>query len=685
MSRNNPLLRSALTVFGFWWLLFTLREFGWSPVELVRNWEYIAYQARLWAIGAVAGAGAGAWWIWFKRADAQDKLAPTEVNGIICSLGRLPGVPPPPKIKSDRLRLPITSPAVLAWIKEAQAEYPEHVEFFFEIWDTYSAHADWPASHRVGGHGGRRLWEHCLAVVETCLQNNPPFEYKGVILKSKGKRPQTIIEVLDPDFEFNPNDPLIPVLALAHDIGKLEAYKRNEDGTFGSPHATTGQDFDDLGVNHDSLGARILARMPGNWSLPYEDCRILNFVISHYHHPADFPVKDRAGTSLGDRMCSLLQFLIEADRATGKMESGLIDEEDVRTLGEEDTAVVYGAAVEIMTEPGRIQAYGEEIRERSEFSIGEKHGQLIVIREAPFRALLLAKLNLSMEEGTERQRVTRFLLEILKDKGLLYTEHGGADFTPYSPLWNVDFYRAGTDMHSKKWKGCIVIKLPAVARELGALSALRSKKSRMKVLSPSFSHSLAIHEPEHLRILLEQAFGKQVADGIRIPASDRDVLHIQEQGDRNGLAFAPAPVDETPIIQPEASPVERASGSAIREEDAPNCPDLTQDPKAKQAVPKLEAASRQEGPTQRAQGKKPRMEVPTLETLQLILERHPEAISGDDDGHFWVFQPHLAKIAGNEAFLHAQTVLNLPVRDIGGGNRYLGIPHRASTQARGCP
>ena len=121
------------------------------------------------------------------------------------------------------------------------------------------------------------------------------------------------------------------------------------------------------------------------------------------------------------------------------------------------------------------------------------------------------------------------------------------------------------------------------------------------------------------------------------------------QGDSAELAFAPTALDETPIIQPEASPPEPASGSVIRDEDAPRRPDFTQGTKAKQALQKLEAVSRQEGPTQRAQGKKPRMEVATLEALQLILERHPEAISGDDDGHFWVFQPHLAKIAGYEA------------------------------------
>lgn len=101
---------------------------------------------------------------------------------------------------------------------------------------------------------------------------------------------------------------MIPLLALAHDIGKLEAYVLEADGSVKTKEegsALTPQD--DNRISHDSLGARILARFPEYWDLPVRDRQTINLVIGHYHHPSQFPV-DRNGLSLDDRMTALMEF-----------------------------------------------------------------------------------------------------------------------------------------------------------------------------------------------------------------------------------------------------------------------------------------------------------------------------------------------------------------------------------------
>jgi|GEM_PF-1942662 len=76
MRKNSPVLSSAVIVFGFWWLFFTLRDFSMNPFEVIRNWANIAYSMRLWALRAVVGFLSSAWYIWFKRTQVQVALVP---------------------------------------------------------------------------------------------------------------------------------------------------------------------------------------------------------------------------------------------------------------------------------------------------------------------------------------------------------------------------------------------------------------------------------------------------------------------------------------------------------------------------------------------------------------------------------------------------------------------------------
>ena len=666
MSNNNPLIRSVLIVSGFWWFVFTLRHFDWSLFAVFRHWQEILHTLLhgllYWLLGILFAFAAAAGQIWLERFRARRMLRATQTRGLLCSMGQVPMLAKEPaRIRSVADRLPIADAAVSAWLESAKKDHPRHATLFLAIWDIYSAHADWPASHRVGGHGGRTLTEHCVAVVQTSLATASGFKYEGVKLKTKGKRTNTIIPLLDPEYAFDAADPLIPVLALAHDIGKLEAYKRKADGTVGITDDGTGRAFDDLGVDHDALGARILARVPEFWGLPPADRRIASFVIGYYHHPASFPV-ERDGSSLGDRMCALLQFLIESDKATGRAESGLAESDEVDASCEDEAAEIYAAFLELVTEHGRVGGAD------AHFAVGAKYGQLVVLKESRVRALMLAKLNRSNESGSG---VSTQLLAVLLEKGLLHAEVLGVDLKAYLPLWNVDFYDPENGKHIMSWDGCIVIKPVAAARELDVLMSLRSKRARLKLTRPTFAHNEGIGDPDALRSLLRQAFDPAIVKGVSIPKPSHTLADpcTAECAASCGDAGEDAPPNQGGAVHP------------IRDEDAPRARDVMTGSKARESLELLHAARSVDMPLQPPRKKRRRKEPLTVDAVQGLVERYPSAVSGERDGYRWVVQHHLNRIAGAEAFLEAQTTLALPILDAGNGLRYLGIPFKEPQSA----
>lgn len=595
-ARSNPVISAAAIVFGFWWLFFTLRDFSMSPLEMIRNWAYIGYSMRMWVIGLFVGAGAAAWLIWWKRASANDRLRGRKGSGMVSTLGPVPVPVPPPQRASDaKHRLPIHSPLVQDWIKKNEEENPQHVALFMAVWDIYSKHRDWPATTRAGGHGGRTLWQHCLAVAETALTMAPNWKFEGVHVKVRGRKPKLIIAPSKADFVFDAEDPLIPLLALAHDIGKLEAYKRGEDGKFTSSEYGSTRDHDDLGVKHDALGARVLARLPEFWKLPASDRRILGLVIAHYHHPSAFPV-DKHGLSLDDRMTALLEFLIVADRRTGMEESGLTQEDEDNELTEEATEELYRAFVEVVTEHGRINGIHGDAQKDKNFMIGSKHDGLIVVQELPLRQLLLAKLGMSLEEGEGKYRLTRNLLSILQDKGLLYTHHNGIDFARYAPMWEVTQRRTKDGGYICTWKPVIIFKPTTAARELDILVSLAEKKARLRIEKPLYTHNPNIRDVEALRSLIAQAFDPEIADSVlaRVQATSSKVetgasatvtaaaVQVATQAPAPAPVQAPAPqVAATPVapvnaapapVQPDPQPAPAidASPSKVESAEAPS-------------------------------------------------------------------------------------------------------------------
>lgn len=519
MNSKNQVVRAAVFVFGFWWLFFTLLDSGWSPIAVVRDWDYVVYGVRYWLLGSIGGLIFGIWWIWFSRLRSLSRIFTGKggnlFNGVVSTLGPVPALHKPPRrVTAENQRLPIGSRVVQAWIDANRADHPAHVALFLAVWDVYSAHPGHPATHRKGGHANRRLYQHCLAVTEVALQDAQSWVYEGVHSKKRGKTKRLVIAKRIPEFVFDALDPLIPVIALAHDFGKLEAYRFDETGQLVTREEGASTDHDDDRVFHDALGARMLARLPEYWKMTSRDRRAINLVIGHYHHPSAFPV-DVNGLAIDDRMSALMEYLIYVDKKTGLLESGRDATDEENEITEEQAGQIYKIFVDVISEFGRVNGTGNKATDAS-FKIAQKHDGLIVVKELELRKLMLTRLGWSLDEGESRYRVTMNLLYTLAEKGLLYDHHNGIDFSRYHPMYSVSFRSSKNGQHISNWEPVIIFRPLTTTPEFAEISGLQNFGSRMVINKPLYTHNPGIRDPEILRDLIRRAFGEDVARSITI-------------------------------------------------------------------------------------------------------------------------------------------------------------------------
>ena len=564
MNARNPIVKATFIVFATIWVAMNLYTLFTDPVWFWENIPNMVHGAYVTLVGCVMGVLITAGLILLERSLAQMKLQGGSFNGVQSSIGPVPILAPPARRAKAKECLPIESERVRQWIEANKTTNPAYVTLFMAIWQTLSAHKTHPASHRKGGHGGRTLAQHCMAVADTALELAPGWSYDGVYIKRPGKSPKQIIAKRDANYVFDALDPIIPVLALAHDLGKIEAYRLQADGTVLT--SESGSEQDHAGVKHDRLGARILARITEFWELPPRDTRTLSRVIAHYHHPSDFPV-DKDGLSIDDRMTALMAFLILADKTTGQRESGIsaaTANED--TISETEAEEIYTAFVACITEKGRINGTGD-VETDKVFKIGQKHAGLVYLREAPLLTTMCRKLGVSIEAGRGRFILLNRILTILNEKGLLSTVHNGVEFKAYQPVYFVRFYHSQENSVIASWPETIIISPAAKHSELLSVVDLPGLMTVAKIERPSFAHLSKIVEPSKLLEMTERAFGCPAMEAVRKSLDIGEAAISTDVQASPVIAAIPAgkPVTSqaTAVPMPDVSPIGSTGQSAV--------------------------------------------------------------------------------------------------------------------------
>lgn len=448
---NQNLYRSIVTLVVFWWLVFTLPlpMFGEAVWEL--GLETTGFHLLLILLSCAIGAAMVLIHIWHFRITRRDHLQSTNVRGLKCSIGNVPTIafePPKHEACPPLDQIPdVPADWYDKWFERYNVTHPAHADLMRALMRIHYFHASLPASHVQSGHGGRTLMEHSLLAGYQMDLLGKTWKYTGLRDRS-GKR--VLLDLRNPDYHFNVDDPLVALIGVAHDIGKIEAYIYDESRTI-------------IGIHHehDLTGARIIARIPEAWSIPDSDRIAMFLALAHYHHPMELPLSpDKRATD--DRTIALMELLIKTDFVVSRLESNGTSptEGEYEAAGaahaiEVTPAIIFDALVQILGEHSRINSTDPR------FSVGTLcDGQsfrkpMLILREESIRTAIEKRLHISPQPLVNRRHpLTVDLLNFLDARGLLYRTHANWSLDADNALWNVDFFsRPAVGAAAKKMSG----------------------------------------------------------------------------------------------------------------------------------------------------------------------------------------------------------------------------------------
>ncbi|WP_031358078.1 hypothetical protein [Caballeronia sordidicola] len=450
ISRQQPIIKATAFVSIFWWCLLTLWHAGWSLRDMVLHgatmgWEYSLAVIVSVATGIAAGSAVTTYSIWFDRRQVQKALKGRIERGVSITIGPIPihlgELPRDDKSLSEHdvaavreIREDGSTGFLTQWHAHFDARAPEHSRLMYALERVMAQHRALPATHVPGGHGGRNLLVHSLLVCWYMVKLAPSHNYNGTIKLPDFK---ITLKLKEPAYQFDGDDPLIALVGLAHDIGKIECYEYDDSGAL-------------IGCrrDHDLTGSRILARMPEFWDLPDDDRDTLSLVVGHYHHPQDMPTLDGFEV-LSDRNHAMLELLIRADVLSSKREAGLNAAAAKGELGGESQFVetiegkdLWKAVESVLTRVGTINGRTGSGNIGFKYRDPASGANLVYLVEKDFIDAVSAEArvtNTIQELRNDVSAVSKKVLMLFNDRGVLYTDR---ERSPSTALYNVQFFAA---------------------------------------------------------------------------------------------------------------------------------------------------------------------------------------------------------------------------------------------------
>ena len=326
MHNPNPLVKSVIIVVLFWYTVIAL-------FPLLKTWDlglwieyipilfkaapsFVTHSLKIAALGAITGCACVLILHMMGLGESLHALRKRRFRGALLTIGDFPKgaqlpkrthTPPVEVDPKDVASLPPLDWSAVQlgdqelndwWSRYAQA-YPVHARLFAAIDGTLLAYPNTPASPVPGGHGGATLLQHSRSVLKMTLLHAKDFAWVG----HRNKKGTITYHPTDATYAFDEADPLIPLVAYAHDIGKIWCYEVQPDGT-----------VNEVRANHATVGAQLFRQLPELWSLPLNERETVNYAIKYYHSISRMPL------SIGDHARALAELLIESDIATGLME-----------------------------------------------------------------------------------------------------------------------------------------------------------------------------------------------------------------------------------------------------------------------------------------------------------------------------------------------------------------------------
>lgn len=325
--------------------------------------------------------------------------------------------------------------------KTARAKRPAHAALFDAIAQTLLApeHVATPAG--IDRHGGRSLVTHTLLVTALMMHRAPAYFYIP-----HGFSP------VDPDFKLDPLDPLIPLIGMAHDLGKIRCMTYSEDGVAVS-----------LKRGHEAMALRELALMPEYWDATFngEERWILQIALAYAGNVDQAPIQPgkREGEFVvtSDRLHALMGLLGECDRLASSIEMGASYSFAAQALPLEALPAESAKPVEtvdLTTTLARYMLMKMLINARSgQRSVGFKRSDeafcrgrhVVIVDEKEFAdsfAAFMGRPELAQRDK-KSAAITKAVLQMLGEKGYLFRlgdQPEDATRAATSCLYKVEFW-----------------------------------------------------------------------------------------------------------------------------------------------------------------------------------------------------------------------------------------------------
>ena len=378
-------------------------------------------------------------------------------RGVICTLGPIPFIYPAPKqieaysfetllehrpkeLTSEQFKQ-MFSPRLMLSDGHNRAEnvlLDGLVRVFL-----HADHLHTPAG--IDLHKGRSLLTHSLLVSALMLHRAPGYTYMR-------NRSINSVSPIDPNYKLDSLDPLIAIIGLSHDFGKLRTLAYDGQG---KPVG--------FGKNHGSHNSRLMALVPEFWnpSLQLEDRRIIQCVLAHAGNVAMTPVQKNNNNPTplvtSDRLHALQDLLGECDRIASAIEMGQKYDFTTLTASTSQAAEPAAVAVDMENNDSLLAALAQFLCQsvvnsplRSsifkykdlDFSQGK---DLLIIDEKAFVArfsAFIGRPNLAARSG-KSSTLTKRLLELLDDRHYLFRmdEPGRAQRSAATCLYKMQITR----------------------------------------------------------------------------------------------------------------------------------------------------------------------------------------------------------------------------------------------------
>lgn len=302
--------------------------------------------------------------------------------------------------------------------EEARERYPAHTACFDALAMTLLEPSNLKTPAGIDRHKDRSLLMHSLLVLGLMSHRVPTHVY----VPGHGRR------AIDINFKLDPTDPLIPLLAMSHDLGKIRKIVFD---AADQPEA--------LAAGHVAQSAKEVSKLPELWRSDFvrEDRETLMAILFFSDKASKLPVQKMAARGpavvTSDRLQALFNLCGECDRLASAIESGV-----PYSFGASPAPVAEQSTMEEVVEPvnlfnalTKFFVMEMPVNARSPTrSVGFKYKddqfgggrQLIIIDEIEFVKVFsayLGKPELNMREG-KSSPLSKMVLQALDDNGFLY-------------------------------------------------------------------------------------------------------------------------------------------------------------------------------------------------------------------------------------------------------------------------